>query len=189
MVGIHTDRHASCAGEYSGCEAAPESLGFEGLESGRPPPVPYFGLNFTKATTGNGFIFISGSSMGQALFVTSDDNTQGAIASLSIRDSCAAAGGAFSAISVFVSAFRNGENFNVSISGSQNGTVNPSCQRTVPPSGPLLKVNLGASGGACVADDLSITTQFDPAGGTATIATDDFVVCKANNLSGLLPTS
>ncbi|CAL8469090.1 g8631 [Coccomyxa elongata] len=44
---VPTNTSYALCGEYSSCEAAPESIGFEDLSQGFPPPVPYLGLNFT----------------------------------------------------------------------------------------------------------------------------------------------
>lgn len=194
MFGICNDRRAHCAGEYSNCEAAPESLGFEDLGFFQPIPLSYLGLNFT-ASSSNPFppsLFVEGSSGLKTL----DAQYGGGMSvngSLSVRDSGTAAGGAFNAILVFVAASSQaiGQSYPVSITGSQNGSDNPFCQQTAPASasaGSLLKVNLGANGGACVADDLSFTTQFVALAATAVTAIDDLVICKANKLSGLLPT-
>ena len=203
----------SRAGEFSSCAAAPISIGFEDLAVplfGQPPPVPYYGLDFSASLVGGlgGFLTVT-----QTLKLFEPMAPKSLLAryvaspgpgslTLSIKDSTAASGGVFKCnfgifgrISYDIVNFRDPSmqiNNLVNITGSQNGNINPFCQQTT--TSPLSyatleKVNLGASGGACVADDhdLSFSSQFS---GTAAIEIDNFVVCKANlnKLSGLLPT-
>ena len=193
MFGMHN------AGEFSSCAAAPESFGFKDFAIGfQPNPLPYFGLNFTASSSG---------ALPPSLLVTTSNalTLQGSFpaptfsdvnGNLDIKDSGKAAGGAIIATSVFLRAsgsapFESPENNPVGVIGSQNGTVNPSCQQTAPASASPVKVDLGSNGGACVADGLSFVTQFanlSPSFPTNNfIELVDLVVCKANKQSGLLP--
>ena len=188
---------AFCAGEYSSCKSAPESLGFDDL-SPQAAPLTYRGLNFTASSNGQLFAQELYGLPGTILLVSFSPNfdDQGNLTavsdgSVSIMDSGTAAGGAFNAISISLETFDSVNFFNVS--GVQNGTVNPFCQQSfsldaASTSASLLKVSLGVNGGACVADDLFISTQFkSDLYGTVAVVIDNFVVCKANELSGLLP--
>ena len=193
MFGMHN------AGEFSSCAAAPESFGFKDLATGfQPNPLPYFGLNFTASSSGSlpPSLLVTTSNALQGSFSIPSSSGSGVNGNLDIKDSGKAAGGAIIATSVFLRAvgsalFTSPENYPVGVIGSRNGTVNPSCQQTAPASASPIKVNLGSSGGACVADGLSFVTQF--ASLSLSFPTNnyielvDLVVCKANKLSGLLP--
>lgn len=185
-----------CAGAFSSCAAAPESLGFDDLPSGtQPNPLQYFGITFT-ASSGTGFpgaFQVAGTAPGPKILQGVVETNSVVTGTVDIKDSGAAAGGAFIAFSVSLNAFST-PNGRLSVdpilvSGSLNRTIDPSCQQTVPPSASMVKVNLGVNGGACVVDDLSFVTRgSDPSVANSYIQLDDFVVCKANMLSGLLPT-
>ena len=110
-------------------------------------------------------------------------------------DSGTASGGAFNAIPISLAAYDGRCEFqsgsSISITGTQNRIIDPfSTQTTIGRSGPsfdsLEKVSLGANGGACVADDLSFSSRLLSTAAIL-IEVDNFVICKANQLSGLLP--
>ncbi len=102
---------AFCAGEYSSCKSAPESLGFDDL-SPQAAPLTYRGLNFTASSNGQLFAQELYGLPGTILLVSFSPNfdDQGKLTavsdgSVSIMDSGTAAGGAFNAISISLETF------------------------------------------------------------------------------------
>lgn len=196
-------------GQYNGCADAPEKILFDNLPaslSDTPPPTTFSlqGLNFT-VTSSDGFSDIAAttapkyvSSPPTAILATFGYGRGGFVTgTLQIQDTNAAAGGQFVAISGFVSAspFADESPSTVSpVSGSVNGIANPLCQFMLEtyndtveffyPYGPAT-LPLNGAGRSCVIDTLSIPVSAS--GANVLVSLDDFVVCKANQLSGLLP--
>ncbi|BDA45148.1 hypothetical protein COCOBI_06-6280 [Coccomyxa sp. Obi] len=195
---VPTNTSYALCGEFSSCIAAPESLGFDDLPLGmQTNPLPYFGLNFSVtgpqpvlvvANTGAPSKLLQGASQ-----MDNFDDT-----SVNIKDLGATADGAFTAISMILRAYYINPaitGVNVDVTGSRNGTVNPFCQQTILEPTVARKVDLGANNGACTVDELSFGVPVQSPGtqntfiARAIIDLDDFVVCKANMLSSLLPVS
>lgn len=128
-----------------------------------------------------------------------------------IKDSSSMAGGTFVAISAYlharISSLQDVDgviqeytaNVAIGIAGSSNGSTNSNCQQIVSGLGSGQAPTLVDFGGNlenhpsqnCVVDTLLFTTQdiTIPSGFPCVvlIGTDNFVVCKGNTLSGLLP--